>query len=82
MALAFNNKALGCSLKHLTALLGLLGIPYLLEVKHTKVVLGMRKSTVPNKQTEEIKGGQWTFHNLYTEVHLIILIPQRQISES
>lgn len=42
----------------------------------------MRKSTVPNKQAEEIKGGQWTFHNLYTEIHLMIFIPQRQISKS
>lgn len=66
----------------LTALLGTLGISYLLEVKHTKVLLSMRKSTVPNKQAEETKGGQETFHNLYTEIHLMILVPQRQVGES
>lgn len=37
---------------------------------------------MPNKQAEETKGGQRIFHNLYTEIHLMILIPQRQISES
>lgn len=42
----------------------------------------MRNSTVPNKQAEKIKGGPWIFHNLYTEIHPMILTPQRQISES
>lgn len=83
LALAFHDKALGFFWSTcLTALLGTLGISYLLEVKHTKVLLSMRKSTVPNKQAEETKGGQETFHNLYTEIHLMILVPQRQVGES